>query len=44
MSLQKSLSDIENDIQLARRYYNGTVRNYMSTKMIISNKYYCIIW
>ena len=33
MSLQKSLADIENDIQLARRYYNGTVRNYMSTKM-----------
>ena len=33
MSLQKSLSDIENDVQLARRYYNGTVRNYMSTKM-----------
>jgi len=33
MSLQKSLMDIENDIQLARRYYNGTVRNYMSIKM-----------
>ena len=33
MALQKSLSDIENDIQLARRYYNGTVRNYMSSKM-----------
>lgn len=32
MSLQKSLGDIENDVQLARRYYNGTVRNYMSTK------------
>jgi LemA protein len=32
MSLQKSLTDIENDVQLARRYYNGTVRNYMSTK------------
>ena len=33
MSLQKSLGDLENDIQLARRYYNGTVRNYMSSKM-----------
>ena len=32
MSLQKSLSDIENDVQLARRYYNGTVRNYMTAK------------
>ncbi len=26
--LQKSLSEIEEQIQLARRYYNGTVRNY----------------
>ena len=26
--LQKELSAIENDIQLARRYYNGTARNY----------------
>ncbi|MBS0473300.1 MAG: LemA family protein [Proteobacteria bacterium] len=26
--LQKDLSDIEDQIQLARRYYNGTVRNY----------------
>ena len=25
--LQKQLSDIEDQIQLARRYYNGTVRN-----------------
>jgi LemA protein len=33
MALQKSLMDIENDIQLARRYYNGTVRNYMNAKM-----------
>lgn len=33
MSLQKSLTDIENDVQLARRYYNGTVRTYMSAKM-----------
>jgi LemA protein len=28
LDLQKNLQDIENDIQLARRYYNGTVRNY----------------
>jgi LemA protein len=27
-ALQKDLSDIEDQIQLARRYYNGTVRNY----------------
>jgi len=28
LDLQKSLSDVEDSIQLARRYYNGTVRNY----------------
>ena len=27
MDLQKSLADIEEQIQLARRYYNGTARN-----------------
>ena len=27
-SLQQSLADIEDQIQYARRYYNGTVRNY----------------
>jgi len=27
-SLQKDLADIEDQIQLARRYYNGTVRDY----------------
>ncbi|MBV9046580.1 MAG: LemA family protein [Alphaproteobacteria bacterium] len=27
-SLQKDLADLEDQIQLARRYYNGTVRNY----------------
>ena len=26
--LQKELAEIEDEIQLARRYYNGTVRNY----------------
>jgi LemA protein len=26
--LQKNLADIESEIQLARRYYNGTVRDY----------------
>ena len=26
--LQKQLSDVEDQIQLARRYYNGTVRNF----------------
>jgi len=28
LNLQQSLSEIEDQIQLARRYYNGTVRNY----------------
>lgn len=28
LELQKSLSEIEDQIQMARRYYNGTVRNY----------------
>ena len=27
LDLQKQLQEIENDIQMARRYYNGTVRN-----------------
>lgn len=28
LDLQKNLVDIEDQIQMARRYYNGTVRNY----------------
>ena len=28
MELQKSLADIEDQVQLARRYYNGTARNF----------------
>ncbi len=28
LSLQKTLTDIEGQIQMARRYYNGAVRNY----------------
>ena len=28
LDLQKNLSDIENEIQLARRFYNGAVREY----------------
>jgi LemA protein len=28
IELQKSLADIEDQVQLARRYYNGTARNY----------------
>jgi len=27
LGLQQQLSDVENDIQMARRYYNGAVRN-----------------
>ncbi|MGH6726782.1 MAG: LemA family protein, partial [Pseudolabrys sp.] len=26
-ALQQQLSDLENEIQMARRYYNGAVRN-----------------
>lgn len=29
-SLQRELSSLENDIQMARRYYNGTVRDFNS--------------
>jgi LemA protein len=28
LELQKTLADVENDIQLSRRYFNGAVRNY----------------
>ena len=28
MNLQETLSSIEEEIQMARRYYNGTIRNY----------------
>lgn len=28
LELQKQLAEVEDDIQLARRYFNGTVRNY----------------
>lgn len=44
MDLSKNLSEIEDEIQLARRYYNGTVREY-NTKiqsvpdMIIANMF-----
>jgi LemA protein len=37
-SLQNDLSDIEDQIQLARRYYNGAVRNYnVMTEQVPSN-------
>jgi len=28
LELQRDISKVENDLQKARRYYNGTVRNY----------------
>ncbi len=34
LELHKSLNDIENDIQLARRYYNGVVRE-LNTKIVV---------
>ncbi len=38
LDLQKQLSEIEEQIQYARRYYNGTVRNYnISVESIPSN-------
>jgi LemA protein len=37
-TLQKDLADLEDQIQLARRYYNGAVRNYnVSTQQFPSN-------
>ena len=27
LELQQQMSDLENELQMARRYYNGTVRN-----------------
>lgn len=30
LALQKELSDVEDQLQMARRYYNGTVRSYMT--------------
>lgn len=32
LSLQQSLQAIEDQLQMARRYYNGTVRSYMTRK------------
>ncbi len=38
LQLQSSLSEIEDQLQMARRYYNGTVRDYnVSTQVFPSN-------
>lgn len=37
LSLQKTLIEIEDQIQLARRYYNGTVRNYNTGLAVFPN-------
>lgn len=37
MDLQKNLSDIENQIQNARRYYNGTTREYNTKIQSVPN-------
>ena len=34
MELQKQLASLENDIQLARRYYNATVRDYNTSMQV----------
>jgi LemA protein len=37
-SLQRDLADVEDEIQLSRRYYNGTVRDYnVMTEQVPSN-------
>ncbi len=49
LDLQKQLADIEDQIQLARRYYNGTARNY-NTKiqsfpdMVVANLFHFKAW
>ena len=35
--LQKELSELENAIQMSRRYYNGTVRDYNTTCAVFPN-------
>jgi len=37
LDLQSQLSTIENEIQGARRYYNGTVRDYNTKIMVVPN-------
>jgi len=37
LELQKSLNDLESEIQMARRYYNGSVRDYNNTIQVFPN-------
>lgn len=37
LNLQNTLSQLENEIQMARRYYNGSVRDYNTTIQIFPN-------
>ena len=37
LQLQQTLSDLENEIQMARRYYNGSVRDYNNTIQVFPN-------
>ena len=37
LALQKNLAEVENEIQLARRYYNGTVRDYNTATATFPN-------
>jgi LemA protein len=37
LNLQNTLSQLENEIQMARRYYNGSVRDYNTTIQVFPN-------
>ena len=37
LQLQQTLSDLESEIQMARRYYNGSVRDYNNTIQVFPN-------
>lgn len=37
LQLQQTLSDLENEIQMARRYYNGAVRDHNNTIQVFPN-------
>jgi len=39
LQLQQTLSDLENEIQMARRYYNGSVRDYNNTIQVFPNSF-----
>ena len=44
MSLQNQLKSIEDDIEKARRYYNGTVSNFNTMVVTIPNNIVADVW